>query len=118
MYYEGKGVAQDFSRAFSLFKISQDLDSDAFNRRYLGKCYFYGRGTQQDYQQARSFLEPLATPEDETFYILGMIYCRGLGVPEDIAKGAEYLKKAKNYPAAKEELKNYKKTLFGKWVRR
>lgn len=118
MYYEGKGVVQDYARAFSLFMESQALDSDAFTRRYLGKCYFYGRGTQKDYQQARSFLEPLSNTEDETFYILGTIYCQGLGVPEDIAKGAGYLKKAKDFPAAKEELGKYKKTLFGKWIRR
>lgn len=41
-----------------------------------------------------------------------------LGVPEDIAKGVEYLQKAGDYVEVKEELRHYKKTLFGKWVRR
>jgi len=118
MYYEGRGVPQDYAKAFSLFQESHMLDSDAFTRRYLGKCYYYGRGTQQNYLQARTLLEALTTEENETFYILGMIYCNGLGVTENIAKGADYLKKAKDYPAAKEELQKYKRTLFGKWVRR
>ena len=50
--------------------------------------------------------------------MLGVIYGRGLGVPADIKKGVEYLQKAGDYKEAKEELLKYKKTLFGKWVRR
>ena len=50
--------------------------------------------------------------------MLGVIYGQGLGVPEDIKKGVEYLQKAGDRQDAKEELKKYKKTLFGKWVRR
>ena len=48
----------------------------------------------------------------------GVIYAQGLGVPADIKKGVEYLQKAGNHKQAKEELGKYKKTLFGKWVRR
>ena len=45
--------------------------------------------------------------------------CYALGLaPEDIAKGVEYLQRAGDYGEAKEELRRYKKTLFGKWVRR
>lgn len=36
----------------------------------------------------------------------------------DIAKGVEYLQKAGDYVEVKEELRHYKKTFFGKWVRR
>ena len=52
------------------------------------------------------------------FSLLGCLYARGLGGPEDIAKGVEYLQKAGDHAEAKEELRRYKKTLFGKWVRR
>ena len=49
----------------------------------------------------------------------GYIHARGLGgAPEDIKKGVEFLQKAGNFDKAKEELLHYKKTLFGKWVRR
>ena len=47
-----------------------------------------------------------------------MIYGHGLGVAEDIAKAVGYLQKAGDHPEAKEELGRYRKTLFGKWVRR
>ena len=50
--------------------------------------------------------------------MLGFIYGRGLGVPADIPKAVAYLKKAGSNKEAKEELLHYKKTLFGKWVRR
>ena len=50
--------------------------------------------------------------------MLGAIYCQGLGTAEEIKKGVEYLQKAGDNKEAKEELLKYKKTLFGKWVRR
>ena len=45
------------------------------------------------------------------FYMLGVIYGQGLGVPEDIKKGVEYLQKAGSNEEAKKELLKYKKTL-------
>lgn len=58
---------------------------------YLGACCAYGRGTQQDYAAARKFLEMADWNNQNTFYLLGYLYARGLGGPEDIAKGVEYL---------------------------
>ena len=51
-------------------------------------------------------------------YGLGMMYAEGIGVPEDIGKGVEYLKAAGNYEPAVKALKNYKKSLFGVWRRK
>ena len=85
---------------------------------YLGACYANGQGTQQNYAAALKYLEKINWNCSPGFYLLGKMYCNGLGVPTDIAKGVEYLQKAGNHAQAKEELKNYKKTLFGKWVRR
>ena len=45
-------------------------------------------------------------------------YGQGLGVPADIPKAVALLQQAKDYAPAQEELLHYKKTLFGKWVRR
>ena len=47
--------------------------------------------------------------------MLGYIYGRGFGVPQDIEKAVLYLQKAGDHPEAKEELLRYKKTMFGKW---
>ena len=44
-------------------------------------------------------------------------FAEGLGVTEDIKRGVEYLQKS-SLPQAKQALLRYKKTLFGKWIRR
>ncbi|MEY8339101.1 tetratricopeptide repeat protein [Lachnospiraceae bacterium 62-35] len=115
--YEGKKMPKDYDRAFRLLKYGLDHGSD-FGVCYLGKCYFRGWGTQQDYGKARELLEKVTWTNKEAFYMLGAIYGQGLGVPADIKKGVGYLLKAGDNIEAKEELLKYKKTLFGKWVRR
>ncbi len=117
MYYDGRGVEKDYARAFQLLKYGYDQGT-TYGVCYLGKCYFRGLGTPQDYGKAREFLEQVDWTNREAFYMLGVIYGNGLGVPEDIPKGVEYLKKAGSLKEAREELLHYRKTLFGKWVRR
>ena len=85
---------------------------------YLAKCSFNGWGTPQDYRKTMEFLNKMTFYNPEADYMRGFIYARGLGVPEDIKKGVEFLQKAGDLPCAKEELRNYKKSLFGKWSRR
>ena len=117
MYYDGNGVEKDYAKAFQLLKYAYDHDN-TWGVCYLGKLYFRGWGTQQDYVKARELLEKVSWNNKEAFYMLGAIYGQGLGVPEDIKKGVEYLQKAGDNEEAKKELLKYKKTLFGKWVRR
>lgn len=116
-YYDGEGVERDYAKAFQLLKWAED-NGAAPQFYYLGACYANGQGTQQDYAKAVKYLEQIDWNCPSGFYLLGKLYCNGLGVPADIAKGVEYLQKAGNNADAKEELKHYKKTLFGKWVRR
>lgn len=116
-YYDGEGVERDYAKAFQLLKWAEDNNGSPM-LYYLGACYANGQGTQQNYPAALRYLERIDWNCPPGFYLLGKMYCNGLGVPMDIAKGVEYLQKAGNVPEAKEELKHYKKTLFGKWVRR
>ena len=116
--YSGRGVPQDRAKAFEYFRRAyEELDND-YGVDFLARCYLEGWGTPPDYGKAYALAwkykgEPLCQ------YILGRIYCEGLGMPEDIAKGAGFLKRAADdVPEAAEELRQYKKTLFGKWVRR
>lgn len=116
--YEGTGgVEPDYGRAFQLLLYAWN-DGNTWGADCLGRMYFYGRGVQQDYIKAREVLEKVDYNNKEVCYCLGCIYAQGLGVAEDIPKGVEYLQKAGDYTPAKEELLKYKKTLFGKWVRR
>ena len=117
MYFEGKGVETDYGKAVQLLTYGYEHNSK-FGLFYLGKSYFRGLGAPQDYIKARTFLEQMDWNNREAFYMLGVIYGQGLGVMEDIKKGVEYLQKAGDLPEAKEERLKYKKTLFGKWIRR
>ena len=116
-YYDGRGVERDYAKAFQLLKWAEDHGGPVM-LYYLGACYANGQGTQQDYAKALTYLDQVNWNCHPAFYLLGKMYCNGLGVPMDIAKGVEYLQKASEVPEAKEELRHYKKTLFGKWVRR
>ena len=65
------------------------------------------------------YLEQVDWDNNDAYYMLGFIYGRGLGVPEDVPKAVAYLQKAGSHGEAKQELTHYKKTLFGRqWVRR
>lgn len=119
LYYQGEGVPQDYARAFRLLKWTDDTGKKGnWLVYYLGDCYANGKGTQQDYAAARRYLERIDWNCPDGFYLLGYLYARGLGGPKDIAKGVEFLQKAGNQSRAREELKRYKRTLFGKWVER
>ena len=84
----------------------------------LGICYLFGHGCQKDPQRALMLFQEVDYSTDLLNYGLGTIYSEGLGVPQDIKKGVEYFQKCKNYAPAQEAMLKFKKTLFGKWVRR
>ena len=118
-YYFGRGVSQDYARAYRYLSTAYEKQGSTWGVFYLAKCSFQGWGTPQDYRKAMEYLNKMSFQNPEADYMRGYIHARGLGgQPEDIPKGVEYLKKAGDLAQAKEELKHYKKTLFGKWVRR
>lgn len=112
----GIGVPQDRARAFGYFSQSLQLRADdIFGYQFLAHCYLDGLGTAQDYQKAyRLAWETKDKPR--SLYVLGRIYCEGLGMPQDIAMGVEYLERS-GIDDAKEEWKHYKRSLFGRWKR-
>ena len=116
-YFLGKGVTQDYAKAVELLTFACNKGSK-YGLFYLAKCHFNGWGTPQDYVRARQYLDKVDWNYWEADYLRGLIYANGLGVAADIAKGVGYLQKAGDHPEAKAELAKYKKTLFGKWVRR
>ncbi len=118
-YFNGDGLPQDYAKSYQLLTWAyQSKPNHNFGVYFLAKCCFEGLGTQQDYGLAWQYLQELDWKNNEADYMRGYLYCHGLGgVQEDLQKGVEYLQKA-NTKEAKEELLNYKKTLFGKWKRR
>lgn len=111
------GVSQDYTKAYSYLYHAYNKGSKC-GVFFLAKCFFYGLGTGQDYNLARQLLERMNWNYWEADYLRGMIYANGLGVTQDILKGVAYLQKISDYEEARLELSHYKKTLFGKWVRR
>lgn len=118
IYYTGNGVPQDHVKGYEYMKYAYDRGSK-WGLYWLGRACFTGEGTKQDYFTARKYFEEMNWNYWHASYMLGYIYCHGLDVPEDIEKGVGLLQKAgTQHPEVAEELKNYKKTLFGKWKRK
>lgn len=113
MYFRGLGTEQDYGRAVQYLEQKNEKEGDDM----LGMCYLLGYGCQQNTAMGRILLERSRNTVWKN-YGLGMMYAEGIGVPEDIEKGVEYLKAAGNYGPAREALKNYKKSLFGVWRRK
>lgn len=116
-YFYGKGVRQDHDKAFQLLSYAYDKGS-RWGVFYLAKCCFNGWGTAQNYSMTLRYLDEMNWEYWEADYLRGLIYGRGLGVEADIPKAVEYLRKVSGHEDAKQELKHYKKTIFGKWIRR
>lgn len=120
-YYFGiGGFPKDPVKAFHYF-IEAYQKGNHFSLPYLSRCYLEGWGTPPDYEKAYHLAWESKDWSNCTdgCYVLGRLYCEGLGLPMDIGKGVEFLQRIKDRaPEAQEELKKYKKGLFGGWKRR
>ena len=118
LYYRGEGGEQDYAKAFQLLKWAYDQDTSSnWGAYYLGACCAHGWGT------SRTMFRPGIFGDGDwnstsAFYLLGYLYARGLGGAGGHCKGRGISRRAGDHAEAKEELRHYKKTLFGKWVRR
>jgi len=112
------GIPQDYARAVQLFEQAREQGKNYWGSDMLGCCYLFGWGCQKDPAKALARLQEFKRSTDLSNYGLGLIYADGLGVPEDIKKGVGYLQQCRGYAPAQEALLRFKKTLFGKWVRR
>jgi len=65
LYYDGKGVPQDFGQAAVWFERSAEKDYPKAQRN-LGEMYASGQGIKRDYVQAYKWLNICAARGDET----------------------------------------------------
>lgn len=82
MYYNGKGVTQDFAEAIKLFRLAaaRGIPKAQF---YLGTMYSMGRGVTQDDAAAVRWYQLAAAQGDlDAQYNLGEMYYEGKGVPQ------------------------------------
>ena len=113
MYKEGKGVEQDYEKAFNLYRLAADNNSPSAQYN-LGLMFEEGKGVKQDYLEALKWYQLSINhdyPEFEGFVHLGLLYEYGFGVKQDFVKAAELYQiavikgnKKKNIEEAKSRL--------------
>lgn len=89
-------------------------------RPFLVYAYLKGIGTTASCEKAYELFSQLSEDQRDgkMLYTCALMYLNGAGVEQDVKKGIECLKQAGDYPPAVQELACYKRTLFGKWVRK
>lgn len=91
-YYDGDGVRNDYTKAFSYFKLVADagyVDAQCV----LGLLYEDGIGVEKDYTLAAYYYKLAAEQNySEAQNRLGLLYVNGQGVVRDYALAAHYFK--------------------------
>lgn len=75
MYFEGKGVKQDYEKAVELYRTSGHVGA----RLILGRIYDEGEIVKQDYEEAKNWYSQAATYNNnaEAQFNLGLMYEQG-----------------------------------------
>ena len=93
-YAEGKGVQQDYEKAFKYFLESAEVgNSEAMAN--VGAYYWQGKGVEQDYDQAFYWcLKGAESGNATAMNTLGKIYYIGKGTQKNYEKAFEWFSKA------------------------
>jgi len=92
MNEDGIDTKKDMKNALKLYKLAaiKGFAKAEFN---LALCYYKARGCEQDYEKARElFLKATQQNHNRSFYYLGEIYEKGLGVGIDLLEAKNYYK--------------------------
>ena len=93
-YYEGRGIAQDYTEAVRWYRKAAEQGYE-WGQRNLGYCYENGKGVAQDYTEAVRWYKKAA---DQGHAVaqnnLGFCYEYGRGVEKDYAQAAYWYVKA------------------------
>ncbi len=83
LYYNGRGIARDYSRALSWFKKAA-LQGHLLAQFNVGYMYEKGEGTPQDYVEAAKYYRQAAAGGNLLAqYTIGSLYEKGQGVVQD-----------------------------------
>ena len=93
-YQEGDGVDKDFGKAVELYREAADA-GHAGAQWALGDILFHGRnGTPEDIQEAIIWFEKAAAQDQmDATLLLGLLMRKGRGLPKNLPRAAEFLKK-------------------------
>jgi len=92
-YYYGRGVDIDYDKAYSLFEETKDICTSV---EMLAECYYLGRGVTQSFDEAVSLCLSLGSLliYERAKIILGLCYCKGIGITLNTEKGFKLLESA------------------------
>ena len=94
LYYQGKGVAQNYSEAFNWYRKAAE-QGNAKAQYGVGFMYEYGKGVPQNYAQAAYWCGKAA---DQGYakaqFVVGWNYSYGEGVPRDYTKALALYRRA------------------------
>lgn len=95
MYFQGRGVTQDFQQAMVWFRKAADQHNNASAESNLGWMYENGIGVDQDYEQAVSWYRKAAQQGNVAGqFNLGWMYQHALGVNQDYKQAVIWYRKA------------------------
>jgi Sel1 repeat len=106
MYYQGKGVPQDYIEALRWYRKAAD-QGNAKGQYGVGFMYEEGKGVPQDYAQAIAWYRKAAGQGNEKAqYGLACIYHEGKGVPQDPVVALDWFRKSadQDYARAQDAL--------------
>ena len=92
-YYDGRGVGQDYDKAFQYFKKDCDLGGKK-SCAMAGSAYYLGKGTKEDLKLAKRYYEKACEMSAIGCNKLGAMYEFGDGVPKNLSKAKELYGKA------------------------
>ncbi len=130
MYFSGEGVVVDYDKAASFFLkcIKEDMEDVQSNLSCLplAKCYLLSNHqSEQKYKDAYVYLglamdaanekEYCANQKAEIEYWIAYMLDKGLGMQSNLVEALRHYSKSAElgYDKASEEIKHFKKTLFG-----
>jgi len=94
MYYDGKGVAQNYEEAFKWHKKAAE-QGDKYSQNRLGSMYYDGKGVSQNYEEAFKWYKKSAEQGDKySQNRLGFMYYAGKGIVQDYQEAFKWYKKA------------------------
>jgi TPR repeat protein len=94
LYYDGRGVQRNYSRAFYWYRQAA-VAGDVTSKTQLGWMYTRGIGTRADREQAAQWFRVASEEGDARAQnYLGWAYVQGWGVPLDYTAARHWLAKA------------------------
>jgi len=113
LYTKGKGVQQDYSKAFFWREMAANA-GDINSQYHLGRFFELGNGVDRDFKKARYWYEKSASKGDMNgLYAMGNLYRKGIGVEVDLPRAYAWysLAAVKNMLLAEETVERMEETM-------